>query len=272
MDVLAWSRALDRPDADIDLARAALLIAGIDHPTRAIEDYLGALDGLADRSGARGIADPMTRLGRLRQFLFETEGFRGNVADYHDPRNSCLNDVLDRRLGIPITLSLVVMEVGRRVGLTIDGIGLPGHFVVRARCGATSVLLDPFNGGRDLTRDACADLMERAVGRPMTLHDEHLAPVTKRQFLARMLNNLKAIYWQRAEWERALAVVRHLMALDPGSPGEVRDQGTVLNQLGDYRRGLAEWERYLALCPNASDAETLRAALRRARMTLAALN
>jgi len=272
MDVPAWSRALTGPDADIELARAALLIAGIEHPSLAIDDYLGALDDLADRSGARALNDPPARLDRLREFLFEAEGFRGNVADYHDPRNSFLNDVLDRRLGIPITLSLVVMEVARRVGLVIDGVGLPGHFVVRASVGETSLLLDPFNGGRILTRDACAELMARAVGDRVTLRDEHLLPVTKRQILTRMLNNLKAIYWQRGEWQRALAVVRYLIALDPASGAEVRDRGTLLNRLGDYRRGLADWERYLTLCPNAPDAKTLRVSLRRARTTLATLN
>jgi regulator of sirC expression with transglutaminase-like and TPR domain len=272
MDLPAWSRALGARDGDIELARAALLIAGIEYPALRIDEYLAVLDDLAARCGARSLRHPQARLDRLRDFLFEEEGFRGNVADYYDPRNSFLNEVLDRRLGIPITLSLVLMEVGRRVGLTIDGIGLPGHFVVRASAGERSVLLDPFNGGRVLTRDGCAALMARAVGRRATLRNEHLAPVTNRQLLTRILNNLKAIYWQRGDWRRALAVVQHLREADPSSALDVRDRGTLLHKLGDHRLGLAEWERYLELAPDAPDAAALRASIRRVRAALAALN
>ena len=122
----AFARALGTPEADLDLARAALLIAEVEHPGLPVADYLRALDLLAARSDARRSDDPLHRLHRLREFLFEEEGFRGNVAAYYDPGNSCLNEVLDRRLGIPITLSVVLMEVGRRVGLDIAGSACPG--------------------------------------------------------------------------------------------------------------------------------------------------
>ncbi len=268
----AFARALRAPDSQIDLARAALLIAEIEHPSLRIDEYLGALDRLAAGSGARRVEDPLHRLHRLREYLFEEEGFRGNAEAYDDPWNSCLNDVLDRRLGIPITLSLVLIEVGRRVGLEIAGIGLPGHFVVSALVGGEAVLLDPFNGGTMLTRDSCAKLVAGALGRRVRLRAEHLAPVTKRQLLIRMLSNLKAIYWRQEEWTKALAVVERLLVADETSLADVRDRGTVLTKLGDYARGLADWERYLTECPQAPDAPALRGQLRRARMALAALN
>ncbi len=261
------------PEAEIDLARAALLIAKTEYPALNLERYLFRLDRLAEEAGARQSArDPLGRLHRLREFLFEEVGFKGNAQEYFDPRNSFLNDVLDRKVGIPITLSLVLMEVGRRLGLDIKGIGLPAHFIAGVHIGGHQMLLDPFHGGTLLTRDSAQELVSGVLGRPVTLQDEHFAPVTKRQFLARMLRNLKAIYWRKGEWTKALPVVERLLLLEPDSPEELRDRGAVLVNLGEFTHGIADWERYLGLCPNAPDAETIRSHLRRVRGALAALN
>jgi regulator of sirC expression with transglutaminase-like and TPR domain len=268
----AFTWTLEAPDAEIDLARAALLLAGIEHESIRIDDYLDALDGLAARSGAVQVADSTRRLQRLREFLFEDERFRGNAQDYYDPRNSCLNDVLDRRLGIPITLSLVVIELGRRVGLAISGIGLPGHFIVGVDIGRATIMLDPFHEGRLVTRATCAELVAHAVGHPVSLRDEHFAPVTKRQLLVRMLQNLKIAYWQRQDWAKALDVIDRLIIADRSSLANIRDRGTVRVRLGDLLRGLPDWERYLAESPHAPDAPALRAELRRARLRSASLN
>src|SRR2546430_14052765 len=132
---------------EIDLAAAALAVARIEYPDLAPERSLAKLDDLAARSRVPKRGDGRRAVARLRDFLFEEQGFRGNADDYYDPRNSCLNDVLDRQLGIPITLAVLTMEVGRRVGLDIAGVGLPGHFIVSAAVGGRSVLLDPFHGG-----------------------------------------------------------------------------------------------------------------------------
>ncbi len=175
-----FAREVSRPDADIDLARAALVIARSEYPALDVDTYLTRLAALADKAmSVRQTADPLARLHRLREYLFEEQGFAGNAEDYFDPRNSYLNEVLDRRLGIPITLSLVLIEVGRRLGLQMEGIGLPGHFVTGARVGGEPVLLDPFNGGAILTGEACGDLVARAVGRPVELTAEQFVPVTK---------------------------------------------------------------------------------------------
>lgn len=268
----AFREALRGPEPAIDLGRAALLIARLEHPGLEPEPSLRLLDDLAKRSRAARCANPAAVLARLREFLFSEEGFRGNAGDYFDPLNSCLNDVLARRLGIPITLSVLTMEVGRRVGVEIEGVGLPGHFVVRARTAGATVLIDPFHGGRELTQDGAADVVAEAFGRSVTLTGTHFAPVRKTQVVARMLANLKAIYVQREEWAKALAAIDRLLVVDGGSPAHVRDRGTVLMKLGDFHLGAAEWDRYLTRYPHAKDAEKLRGQLRQIRQALASLN
>ncbi len=256
----------------LDLGRAALLVAQVEHPALQPERALRRLDALAVASGAGVVGDPVKALHRLREFLFEEEGFRGNANEYYDPRNSCLNDVLERRLGIPITLSVVVMEVGRRVGLVIDGIGLPAHFVVRARVGAEHVLLDPFDSGALLTHEGAEALVARALGRRVRLRDEHFRPVGKRQILVRMLTNLKGIYARAETWDKALGVLERLLVIEDTCAAHVRDRGTVLARLGRLAGAVSDWEAYLTLAPQANDCEGVRRQLRRARERLASLN
>jgi regulator of sirC expression with transglutaminase-like and TPR domain len=260
------------PDAQIDLGLAALAIARVEHPDLAADKDLVRLDDLADRSGAAAARGCQAALDRLVGFLFGEEGFRGNADEYYDPRNSCLNDVLDRKLGIPITLSVLMIEVGRRVGLTIAGVGLPGHFIVSAEVGERRVLIDPFNGGVVLTPARAADVAAKAVGRPVKLEDAHWAPCSKRQIVVRMLRNLKTIYAKQTSWSRALAVVDRLLVVDANSPTHLRDRGTVLVKLGKLYEGVAEWERYLKRYPDAQDADTFRQELRRIRQELGSLN
>jgi regulator of sirC expression with transglutaminase-like and TPR domain len=268
----AFAELIRTPEPDLDLARGALCIARIEHPDLIPEHALKQLDELAARSGAAGLGDGLRGLHRLREFLFAEEGFRGNAEDYYDPRNSCLNDVLERRLGIPITLALVTMEVGARVGLQIQGIGLPGHFVVGAQLDADSVLLDPFHGGAVLTMDGAQKVVTRALGRPVKLTEASFLPCSRRQFLARMLGNLKAIYVSRRQWDKALEAIECLLAVDPDAADHLRDRGSVLVKLGQFHRGLGDWERYLRDHPESADAEAVRQQLRRVREGLAALN
>ncbi|HET7874204.1 MAG TPA: tetratricopeptide repeat protein [Methylomirabilota bacterium] len=262
-----------RPDSDISLARAALVIARSEYPRLDVRAYLDRLDALAEGAAlAQRAGDPLQRLHRLREYLFEEQGFAGNCEDYFDPRNSYLNEVLDRGLGLPITLCLVLIEVGRRLRLDVEGIGLPGHFIAGARIGGEQVLLDAFNGGTILTVEACGELASRALGRPVALRPEHLAPVTNRQFLRRILANLKGIYWRREQWAKAVAIIDRLLVLDPEAGSERRDRGAALASMGDYRRGLVDWERYLVEFPNAADHEKVKVQLRRVLQKLAQLN
>jgi regulator of sirC expression with transglutaminase-like and TPR domain len=259
-------------DEGIDLARTALAVAGIEHPDLRVDRELARLDSLAGRCGTGGRRASRATLERLRRFLFEEEGFRGNVDAYYDPRNSCLNDVLDRHLGIPITLSVLFIEVGRRLGLAIEGIGLPGHFITAARVEGERVLLDPFHGGTVLTPEEAEEVAARAVGRPVRLEAAHWTPCTRRQIVVRMLRNLKTIYARERNWDRALAVVDRLLVVDQDTPSHLRDRGTVLVRAGRLWEGAAEWERYLSQHPQAPDAESCRHELRRVRQEIGVRN
>jgi regulator of sirC expression with transglutaminase-like and TPR domain len=269
--VREFAGLLQGPDAAIDLGRAALAVARLEHPDLDETHELGRLDGLAARVGV-GRGGDAAALERLRRFLFEEEGFRGNDGEYYDPRNSCLNDVLDRKLGIPITLSVLTMEVGRRIGLEIAGVGLPGHFIVSASVSGRSVLLDPFHGGSVLTPATAADVASRAVGRPVKLAEAHWTPCTRRQIVVRMLRNLKTIYARQKAWDRALGVIDRLLLIDPDAPTHLRDRGTVLVKAGRLWEGAAVWESYLDRFPTAQDAESFRQELRRVRQELGSRN
>lgn len=200
-DPLEPFRELARtPNGRVDLGRAALEVARVEHADLDVDGEVARLEALAARVRATPARGTQAGLEHLVRFLFEEEGFRGNDKEYYDPRNSCLNDVLDRRLGIPITLSVLTMEVGRRVGVDIDGVGLPGHFIVGARVGARRVFLDPFNGGTVLTPEGAEAVAARAVGRPVKLEEAHWAPCSKHQIVVRMLRNLKGIYAKREDW------------------------------------------------------------------------
>lgn len=219
------------PDGAIPLDRAALLIAKARYPELNVESQLRLLDGLA-----RGSADVMGEdrealyaCNALSQFLFDEAGFRGNDEDYYDPRNSYLNDVLDRRTGIPISLSLLYMEVGRRLGIALAGIGMPGHFLVRHQ-EVEDLYIDPFHGGILLSQEEAAGRLQQVTGGRMQWRPEHLGPVSHRAFLARMLRNLKGIYLQRQEYDHALGVLDLLVALLPGDETERRDRQAVLNR------------------------------------------
>ena len=183
-----WAAEVERPEQEIDLARAALVLARMEYADLDIGAYLGRLGELAARAeaGCRKCTD-LNLLHCVREYLFAEVGFAGNRDAYSDPRNSFLNDVLDRKLGVPITLSILYMDIASRLGLELEGVSFPGHFLVKFSTDEGDVVLDPFNGGAILTPDACADLVARALGRRVRLTDADFAPVTKRQLLARML-------------------------------------------------------------------------------------
>jgi len=273
MDPLEPFRELARtPDGRVDLTRAALAVARIEHPELDVDEEAARLDALATRSGAAASRGPQAALDQLVAFLFFQEGFRGNDKEYYDPRNSCLNDVLDRRLGIPITLSVLTIEIGRRVGVEVEGVGLPGHFIVGARVAGRRVFLDPFNGGAVLTPERAEEVAARAVGKPVKLEEAHWAPCSKHQIVVRMLRNLKGIYAKREDWERALGVVDRLLVLDAESGVHRRDRGTVLVRIGRLHEGATEWERYLTRFPGAPDAAGFRDELRKVRQQLGSRN
>ena len=204
--------------------------------------------------------------------LFRSQRFEGNESDYYDPRNSMLHRVLERRAGIPITLSIVYIEVGRRAGLSVEGVGLPGHFIVRASEGeGDEVLVDPFNR-RVTDREECQRRLDVIYDGKVELMDEHLRAVGMRAILARVLGNLKAVYIQAQLFRRALSAVERMLLLNPHDLEERRDRGMLLAQLGRMPQAIAETQSYLNLAPDAEDAEAVREQLKKMRLRHAMLN
>ncbi len=248
---------------DFDVAQAALLFARAEYKDLKPEAYLDKLEALAE--GARSRLASPTDLGAalttLGKYLFDEWGFRGNLEDYYDPRNSFLNEVLDRLVGIPISLGLVYTEVGRRAGLPLAGVGFPGHFLVGADDGIFRFYVDPFHGGRIMAEGELGPLLGEVLGPSATLEPAFLRPVTPSQFLSRMLNNLKAIYLRRGDLPSALTAQEFLVILNPAAPSEVRDRGLVLYELGRLSRAQADLRRYLTLRPQAEDRVAMQAFL-----------
>lgn len=259
-----FAELLSQPDEHIDLARGALLIARMEYPELAIGDYLERLDRMAEvvRERLGSSADLPDALRALNQYLFVELGFAGNIEAYFDPRNSFLNDVLERKLGIPISLSVIYMEIGRRIGLPLMGVSFPGHFLVKLSVDAGEIVLDPFSGGLSLSKE---DLEFRLHGvyepeEPGELPlGDLLEAASKRDILVRMLRNLKAIYLGNQDLHRALNVAQRLLLLEPGEPREIRDRGLIYLQLECFRPAAKDLERYLREVPQAEDAEEVRA-------------
>jgi regulator of sirC expression with transglutaminase-like and TPR domain len=248
-------------DAEIDLAREALMIASrLDAPVD-VEAGLAQIDGFAQavRSRLSVPGAPANVLGAMNRLLFEELGFAGNQDDYYDPRNSFLNRVLERRLGIPITLSLVYLEVGWRLGLPLEGISFPGHFLVRYAGTRGELILDPYSGGSLLDREDLMVLLERAFGEAAPLMRSQLpgmlVGVGKRAILERMLRNLQAIYLREEAWEQALAMLNLLIALSPEQYGELRVRSRVLEELHAPRAAAQDLRRYLHRAPEADDVQ-----------------
>jgi regulator of sirC expression with transglutaminase-like and TPR domain len=242
--------------------RAGLLFAReCAYPDLRPSDYLIQIEDLAE-AARRALAahrSPHARGSGLAEYLAQAAGFRGNVAEYGDPRNSYLNQVLERRLGLPISLSVIFLEIGRRLRLPVAGIGMPGHFIVQVGGAEGPLYLDPFNGGRRLTLADCQALVQSSTGRrPVEFDPRWLEPTPPRDIVARMLNNLRGFYVSVEDWPLAVAVLERLRALQPAVAGHLRDLGVVHYRLGRFRQAAALLNEYLAREPNASDVESVR--------------
>ena len=251
-----------RPDAEIDLAEAALLIAAEEYPSLDVGLYLARLDALAEAVAprVRAVDDAAERVSRLNHYLFVEQGFSGNRERYDDPRNSFLNEVLDRARGIPITLAVVYVEVARRLELPVRGVGFPGHFLAKYE-GPPDILIDAFFG-RVLSEDDCQQRLRALLGDQEVLdRGTHLRPATPREILVRMLTNLKHLYVKTVDFGRALACCERILLLDPDAPLELRDRAVVYERLECFGAALADFERFLALAPDDESAPAVRAKL-----------
>jgi len=250
-----------RPEGEMSMARAALLVAQEEYPQIPVELYLARLDQMAEEVKDR-LADetaPTVVLEELVEMLFVRRHFMGNRAAYYDPRNSFFNDVLDRGTGIPLTLGMVLLEVGWRLGLPLEGVNFPSHFLVRYRGDAINLLLDPFDGGKVRFEDQAQELLDQVYGGMVRVQDAFLRTATKRDMLIRLLANLKGVYVNVSDHARALAVVERLLILHPGSRGDLRARGLILARLGRREEAAQQLSAYLELTPGAGDAARIRA-------------
>jgi regulator of sirC expression with transglutaminase-like and TPR domain len=261
-----FRRATECPEDKLELPRAALAIAREDYPELDIERYLARLEELANAVRRRldEAADPYRGIAALNYVMFKEQGFQGNRADYFDPKNSFLNQVMDRKKGIPITLSILYIEVGRRIGLPLQGVGFPGHFLVKySGQGDDEIVIDPFHGGDIRSRDSLETLLGELYGGKVGFQPSHLRAVTKKQILRRLLSNLKIIYVRENNLLKARSVLEQLVILDPTSAEDIRDRGIVHLGLECFGKALADLENYLRLAPDAADASAVREQLAR---------
>jgi len=261
----SWERIAELSDDEIPLLHASLLIARDEYPELDVAYYESQLQAHVDTLLPRMAAQVDTRrqLAELNRYLFQELGFSGNQQDYYDPRNSYLNEVFDRRLGIPISLGIIQIELARRLGLPLDGVSFPGHFLVSLPMDGGLLVLDPYHQGRSIDAE---ELKLRA--RPHMGGDiddqqllDILAPAGHRAILVRMLRNLKSLYAEREDWEKALRCADRLVKLEPFQLEETRDRGLFYLKLGHTAAARTDLARYLNQCPNAADAGNMRLAL-----------
>jgi regulator of sirC expression with transglutaminase-like and TPR domain len=269
-----FTAIMAREENELELDRATLLIAAEEYPHLEIETYLAQLDLFAQEARQRPDAstDPRARLFSLSDHLFHQLGFRGNEQDYYDARNSFLNDVIDRRIGIPITLSVIYIEVARRLDLPVVGVGMPGHFIVKYQDHEQEIFLDPFQGGRALSEADCREMIGQMYGEALSFHPSLLRAMTKRQIVTRMLQNLKSIYASASAHHKTLAIIERALLINPEAATEIRDRGLVCFRLGRYKQSLADLETYLRRWPRAEDAEAIKERINDLRQRQAQLN
>jgi regulator of sirC expression with transglutaminase-like and TPR domain len=261
IDQTTFQAEIESAGAALSPVRANLLFAReIQYPDLRPSDYLVRLEQLAAEAGrvVPTTSNIAKRSLALASYLFDTLGFQGNREHYGDPRNSYLNDVLDRRTGIPISLSMLYVSIGERLGLPVKGVGMPGHFIVGVGDGEARLFLDSFNGGLVLSEAECAERVRMATGFAGPFNRDWLAPTLPRDIVARMLNNLRGVYIEMENWPLAIRVGICLRQLQPDEPGHVRDLGLLYYRDGALNEAVHHLNLYLALTPNAPDAEDVR--------------
>jgi regulator of sirC expression with transglutaminase-like and TPR domain len=250
------------PDPELttaQLVEAALAISWEEYPHIDLSSYREVLDNMATdlQPRVRGMNYPLKVISEINRYLFEEQNFCGNENNYYDPRNSFLTDVITRRLGIPLTLSIVYMAIGDRIGFPLEGVSLPGHFIIRPQRSDIEVFIDPFANGEILFKQDCAAKLAQIYGAEAELKPEYLETVGVRRILERMLMNLKLIYLNQKKFHKALSTVEKLLMLWPNISTQVRDHGLLCFQLERYVEARSDLETYLELSPYADDAELI---------------
>ncbi|WP_009631682.1 SirB1 family protein [Synechocystis sp. PCC 7509] len=259
-----FQQEISQQDEEIDLALSALYIAQEEYSSLDVLKYLNTLDAMAAELKKRLPSQryPLKNIQTINSYLYDDLKFSGNVTEYYDPRNSFLNDVIERRVGIPITLSLVYLEIAKRIDFPMVGVGMPGHFVIRPQLADMEIFVDPFNHGEVLFLEDCQERIMKVYGQPVVMQPEFFATISNRQFLARMLSNLKLIYLNSQQLEKALAAVERILMLFPSAIVEIRDRGLIYYQIGSWISAVKDFETYLQKVPDAQDAPVIRRLLK----------
>ena len=260
---LGWQnfeREVNQADDKISLAKASLFYAQGEYHDLDVEKYLNILDTMAEKVGKRLPEEryPLKVIEIINNYLFTDLGYRGNSKNYYDSRNSFLNDVIDRHTGIPITLSVIYLEIAKRIGFSMVGIGIPGHFLIRPAFQESGIFVDAFNQGEIMFKQDCLNKLKKLYEKPIKLEQSFFAPVNNRQILLRMLTNLKYIYLSNKQLSKSLNIISGILMLYPDNPQELRDRGLVYYQLDRPQEAYQDFECYLAILPNGEDAAMIR--------------
>ena len=257
----------------INLAKGALLIAKNTYVDLDIEVYLQRLNQMAEelQSQIGTEANTNDQINHLNRYLFEKQGFAGsNQENYYDARNSYLNEVLERKVGIPITISVVYMEIGKRIGLPLVGVGFPGHFIVKHR--DLETVIDPFEKGQILSDETLPERLTQIFREPVSMHPRFLQAVTNKEILARMLRNLRQIHFREGEHRKAVSAAEQITWLAPQSAQDYRDLGYLYYQINAYGKSLAAFNTYLRLSDEPPDQEEISRNIRVLTQQIAKLN
>ena len=269
-----FQRIIGLPETSLDLARAALVIAAEADPSIDVEQELRTIERWAGELRSR--IDPawnnLQKLARLRAYVFDDLGFRGDERDYYSPSNSLLHEVMKRRRGIPLTLSILFLELGWRIGMPLEGVGFPGHFLVRLSGEPGDLLLDPFSHACSVHEEDCRRMLLEITGGKLEYDHKLTASVTKRTMLVRLLQNLKGAYLRASDDGGALGAVERLLLLRPGDAEETRDRGLLLFRLHRYGPALESLESYLATRSHAEDRARIEEHITALRQIVAGLN
>ncbi len=256
-EIHPFDEMLQRPESDIRLAHASLLWARDEYDEIAPARYLDRLNGLAERVDAEGAYSAADRVEAMRSVIVESESYRGNVQDYFNPANSYLNRVIDTRLGIPITLSTIWLDVARQLDWPLHGLNLPGHFLVRYDGIDGDLIVDPFNQGRVLTRESCTKMVQAMFGEEFVLKEEHFLPVGPRSILARMLGNIYIIRSNACDWPRTTHALERLVAINTEDPMMGAELGRVQTLTGELRKAAVTLNRALKLADTDEERATV---------------
>lgn len=268
-----WAQFLtvaNLPEPEIDLGKAAFLLAASEKPDVDVELQMGLLDSLASAASIRlgRNPEPLTAINNLSQYLFDELGFVGNRDNYYDPNNSFLDEVLRRRSGIPITLSLVYIETAARLDIPLLGVGMPGHFLVRHR-DIEDLIIDPFEFGILLSEEECADRLRQVLGESIPWRSSYLDPINRIDYIARIVGNLKGSYLRMRDYPRALRMYEWLLSLPEPSATDQRERGVLWLRLGDYGKALIDLQDCLHTAPDSPEADAVQELIDHVRRRMA---